>query len=138
MKDIENDNLNVQTLHDSLQFYFYYDDKNNVSNLFGIYNIEDIIEQTPEIFFNYYNVKIGLEEPINNYLETIKNFEKDTNIANLVFNYNIFSPTISYKYYIIYINICLFYFSLFVVFLNAHSSHEKVPWILELNSFYLL
>ena len=126
MKDIENDNLNVQTLHDSLQFYFYYDDKNNVSNLFGIYNIEDIIEQNPEIldekilkkyeiFFNYYNVKIGLEEPINNYLETIKNFEKDTNIANLVFNYNIFSPTISYKYYIIYINICLFYFSLFVV-----------------------
>ena len=57
-----------------------------------------------ELFYNYYNVKIGLEKPINKYLETIQNFEKDTNIANLVLNYNFFSPNISYKYYIIYIN----------------------------------
>ena len=116
----EEEFLFIETSKKSLQFSFYFDSKDGKSNLFGIFNIGEINPENPEyidekklekyeIFYDYYNILIKAKEPEDNYFEKIKKFGGDKNITALVNNYSYFK-NIKYKYYIIYINICLFFY----------------------------
>ena len=110
----------IETLHESLQFYFYFDDVDEKSNLFGIFNIDEINPQNPEyldekmlekyeLFYDYYK-KLEDKKKCDNYFEKIKKFEKDKDLTDLVLNYSYFKSTFKYKYYIIYANMCLFFY----------------------------
>ena len=116
----ENIDFIPQPLKDSLQFIFYFDRKSHNTKLIGIFNINEIEPEEPifitehylekyKIFYNYYKILIGEKKPENNYLENLKKFGKDKDLSNLVHNYYYFGP-MKYKYYIIYINMCLYFY----------------------------
>ena len=120
-RDIEKEiNINYQRLKVSLQFYFYFNDGKGTSNLIGIFNIEEIEHEKHkylneemlkkyDFFYNYYKILEGEIESPDNYLEILENFKKDKKLVDLVCNYNNYMP-IKYKNYIIYINMCLFFY----------------------------
>ena len=114
--------LNIENLHDSLQFCFLYE--NNKGNLLGIYEIEEIDEIIPfkkkkyepdlkyKIFYDFFNVmkdKNPDSNERNEYLEKLSKYN-NSEIKDLVTNNNLDFSNINYENYIIYINLCLFYY----------------------------
>ena len=121
VEEEEENSLLIQTLYKTLQFCFYFDEENKKSKLVGIFDIEEIIPEEPvsltekllekyELFYDYYKVLMGKKQPNDEYLKNIEAFGKDKYLTDLVLNHSYFEPNIKYKYYIIYINICLFFY----------------------------
>jgi len=109
--------LIIEKMHDSLHLCFLY--KNNEKHLLGIYDIEEIIfykkdNYNPpskyDIFYDYFE---NIKNDNNNdseYLNNLKKYENDKDLEKLVLNKNYDFSNIKYKDYLIYINLCLFYY----------------------------
>ena len=63
----------------------------------------------------------------NEYLESLEKYKKDPIIHNLIINYDIDFNNINYESYIIYINLCLFYY------LNQTKLKEELVYEFEKN-----
>ena len=118
------DEIYEKVNHKSLIFSFYYE--RNKEKLLGIYDLEEIIDKSNnkkeyykpkeeyKIFYNYFKIikdKNYDKEKKEIYLKTIQKYINNKDIENLVKNYNIDFSNINYENYIIFINICLFYYS---------------------------
>ena len=85
----------------------------------GIFNIEEIEPESNminidekiidkyEVFNDYYKI---ISEDASKEVEKLKKFKNDENIKDLVVNSQFIYPNMKYKNFIIYINICLFYY----------------------------
>ena len=133
-------NLSIETIHSSLQFCFLI--KDNTPKLFGIFDIEEINDKFHpdekkifhfseyKIFYNYYsNIKKKYTElkNENEYLQSLEKYKEDTNIKNLITEYDIDFNNFNYESYIIYINLCLFYY------INQTLSKEELVFEFEKN-----
>ena len=111
--------LKQEIFHESLQFYFSFDKKEEKYKLQGIFNIEEIEPESNminidekiidkyEVFNDYYKI---ISEDASKEVEKLKKFKNDENIKDLVVNSQFIYPNMKYKNFIIYINICLFYY----------------------------
>ena len=133
-------NFTIETKHNSLQFCFLY--KDETPNLFGIYELEEIINKFQpkkkiifksneyKMFYDYFSfIKKNITEVMNDneYLESLEKYKKDPMIHNLIIIYDIDFNNISYESYIIYINLCLFYY------LNQTKYKEELVYEFEKN-----
>ena len=115
--DLDDLNFLIETEHISLQFYILY--KEQKSNIFGIYEIEEIKDKyKPEkkiifnseeykIFFEFYN---KIKDDSNQKLDSFEKFKNNEIFENLVEQTNIDFSSFNYQSYIIYINMCLFHY----------------------------
>ena len=108
----------------SLLFIFFYEKQKK--NLLGIYDINDIKDCIPpkkeiykpkgeyKIFYKFFNIMNGdinlKKEEKNDYLKSLKKYTNDSDIEELVTEFNKDFSNINYENYIIYINLCLFYY----------------------------
>ena len=117
----------------SLLFIYYYENKNK-KNLLGIYDINDIKDIPPEtkiykpkeeyrIFYDFYYMmtekKISTERK-NEYLQSLEKYTNISEIKELVTECDKDFSNIKYEDYLIYINLCLFYYY------NKINSKEKL------------
>lgn len=63
----------------------------------------------------------------NEYLQSLEKYKEDTNIKNLITEYDIDFNNFNYESYIIYINLCLFYY------INQTLSKEELVFEFEKN-----
>ena len=119
----ENDN-NLEIInHDSILYCFFYEKEKK--KLLGIYDIKEINNNFPiqkdnfklkeeyKIFYNFLEImgnKNVNKEQKKEYLESIEKYNKDSDIEQLVNNYDIDFSNINYENYIIFINMSLFYY----------------------------
>ena len=107
----------IETSHNCIQFCFLC--KDNEEYLFGIYEIDEIERRyIPEkkiifdnndykIFYDFYN--LIKDDPFQK-IDSFEKFKDNDNIKNLVEDAEIDFSTFNYQSYIIYINLCLFYY----------------------------
>ena len=109
--------------HDSILYCFFYEKEKK--KLLGIYEIKEINNNIPiqkdnlklkkeyKIFYNFLkimgDINIDVEKK-EEYLKSIKKYNNDLDIKQLVNNYDIDFSNINYENYLIFINICLFYY----------------------------
>ena len=125
MVDIRDDKEGIpeQIIGTSLLFIFFHKEGNR--KLLGIYDINEInnindlekIAYKPNeeyrIFFNFFKVMVNKNinnEEKTNYLLLFEKYKNNIEIENIVKNLDIDFSNINYENYIIYINICLFYY----------------------------
>ena len=122
LNDEDDNNLEIIT-HDSILYCFYYEKEKK--RLLGIYDIKEINNNIPiqkdnfklkkeyKIFYNFLKIMGDInidDEKKKEYLKSIKKYNNDSDIKNLVNNYDIDFSNINYENYLIIINICLFYY----------------------------
>ena len=125
LNDILNNEKGIPEINTKTSFLFIYSHEKGNNNLLGVYDINEInnyndLEKTIykpkdeyKIFFNFFktmnNKNINFEEK-NNYLKSLEKYKNNNKIEQLVKSDNYDFSFINYENYIIYINICLFYY----------------------------
>ena len=125
LNDILNDKEGIPEISTKTSFLFIFSHEKGNNNLLGVYDINEInnyndlekniYKQNDEYktFFNFFktmnNKNINMDKK-NNYLKSLEKYINNDKIEQLVKNGNYDFSFINYENYIVYINICLFYY----------------------------